>query len=274
MRLTAKLPYTFVHVILVLFSLCMLLPILMIVNIALKTNTEFLNSPLSIASSLNFDNFAEAWKQGDMVTNFKNSLLYTGFSTVLTCLVAALAAYPISRKHIRGTGFLLGLIGITLFLPDGIVPMLFFMKYTALLNTYTGYILLSSGINMALMVFILVGFVKNIPAELDEAAALDGCGYFRYILTIIMPLLKPALTTVAMLKIINVWNDFINPYLYLTDKEKRPLTSGLYLFVGEFSTDWTVLAAGIVIVVTPLVLVYLFLQKYIISGVSSGALKG
>ncbi|MRN56730.1 carbohydrate ABC transporter permease [Paenibacillus monticola] len=274
MNQTAKLPYALVHVILIVFSLLMLLPILMILNIALKTNTEFLNSPLAIARSLNFDNFAEAWKQGDMIINFKNSLIYTACSTVLTCVAASVAAYPISRKHIRGTGFLLGLIGITLFLPDGIVPLLFFMKYTSLLNTYVGYILLSSGINMALMVFILVGFVKNIPAELDEAAALDGCGYFRYILTIIMPLLKPAITTVAMLKIINVWNDFINPYLYLTDKEKRPLTSGLYLFVGEFSTDWTILAAGIIIVVTPLVLVYLFLQKYIISGVSSGALKG
>lgn len=123
-------------------------------------------------------------------------------------------------------------------------------------------------------IFILTGFIKGVPRELDEAAVIDGCGYLRFIVSIIFPLMKPAIATVGMLSAIGVWNDFINPYLFLTTKGMRPLTAGLYLFFGEYFTNWTLLSAGIIIVVLPLIILYVFVQKYIISGVMTGAIKG
>jgi raffinose/stachyose/melibiose transport system permease protein len=185
-----------------------------------------------------------------------------------------MAAYPIARNHFRGSNIIFILFLSALFLPVGLVPLIFIMKYLGFMNTYYGFILLKIGSSLSIASFILVGFVKGIPRELDEAAAIDGCGYVRYIFSILMPLMKPALFTVGMLTGITTWNDFINPFLFMTQKEMRPLTSGLYMFFGQYSTNWTILAAGIIVVAAPLMITYFFLQRFIISGVTNGALKG
>ncbi|WNR45683.1 carbohydrate ABC transporter permease [Paenibacillus roseipurpureus] len=272
MRLSLR--HSAANLVLFVTSLIFLLPTLIIVNIGLKSNQEFLKYPVKLVESVHWVNFSKAWKQADMSTYYTNSIIYAVGAAALTCIIAAIAAFPLARRHVQGANFILGLIALTLFLPDGIVPTLFLMKKIGFMNTTYGFILLETGLSLSLAVFILNGFIRSIPIELDEAANMDGCGYFRYVFTIVMPMMKSALATVFMLKMITVWNDFINPYMYLTDKDKRPLTSGLYMFIGEFSTDWTVMAAGIVIVALPLILVYIFMQRFIISGLSSGAVKG
>lgn len=262
------------NLVLILVSLLMLGPALIIVNVALKTNQEFLNTPLTIVKSLQWHNFVEAWVQAEMGLYFKNSLFFTLLVSVGTCFVATLAAFPIARKHFKGSNVIYLLFLSALFLPVGLVPLIVVMKYLGFTNTYHGFILLKIGSSLSIAVFILTGFIKGLPRELDEAAAIDGCGYLRYIMMMVFPLIKPAFLTVAMLTGIGTWNDFITPFLFLTDKEMRPLTAGLYLFFGQYSTNWTILAAGIMVVAAPIILVYFFLQKYIISGVTSGAIKG
>ena len=262
------------NIFLILVSIIMLGPILIVVNIALKSNTEFLRTPLTIVEKVNWHNFAMAWTQAEMGIYFKNSIIYALVTAIGTCVVAAMAAYPIARNHFRGSNIIFILFLSALFLPVGLVPLIFIMKYLGFMNTYYGFILLKIGSSLSIASFILVGFVKGIPRELDEAAAIDGCGYVRYIFSILMPLMKPALFTVGMLTGITTWNDFINPFLFMTQKEMRPLTSGLYMFFGQYSTNWTILAAGIIVVAAPLMITYFFLQRFIISGVTNGALKG
>lgn len=266
--------YGLAHLVLSVFCLLILSPVLLLVNVALKSNVEFLNSPLSFVQELEWRNFAEAWLQAEMGLYFKNSVIITFFVSVCTCVVATMAAYPIARQHYRGSQFVHMLFMSALFLPVGLVPLVVIMDNLGFMNSYIGFILFKTGGSLAIAVFILVAFVKSLPRELDEAAAMDGCGYLRFIFTIVFPLIKPAFFTVAMLTAMNAWNDFINPLLFMTDKSMRPLTAGLYMFFGQFSTNWTILAAGIIVVAAPLMMAYVFLQKYIIAGVTSGAVKG
>lgn len=266
--------YGLAHLVLLVFCLLILAPVLLLVNVALKSNVEFLNSPLSFVKELEWSNFTEAWLQAEMGLYFKNSVIITFFVSAFTCIVATMAAYPIAREHYRGSRFVHMLFMSALFLPVGLVPLVVIMDNLGFMNSYIGFILFKTGGSLAIAVFILVAFVKSLPRELDEAAAMDGCGYLRFIFTIVFPLIKPAFFTVAMLTAMNAWNDFINPLLFMTDKSMRPLTAGLYMFFGQFSTNWTILAAGIIVVAAPLMTAYVFLQKYIIAGVTSGAVKG
>ncbi|WP_411334026.1 carbohydrate ABC transporter permease [Metabacillus indicus] len=262
------------NIILMVITLIMVVPLLQVINIALKSNQEFLSSPISIVKDPQWGNFLEAWVSGEMSTYFLNSFIYTAAVSIGVCLIATLASYPIARKHIKGSNFFYLLFLSALFLPAGLVPLLFLMKYLNLMNTYHGFIILKIGGGLSVAVFIFTAFIKGIPKELDEAAAIDGCGYLRYVLTILLPLMKPAIMTVGMLTAIGTWNDFVGPYVFLIDKELRPLTSGLYMFMGEYAVNWPILASGILIVAAPLVIAFIFLQRFIVSGITAGSIKG
>ncbi|WP_130858975.1 carbohydrate ABC transporter permease [Gracilibacillus phocaeensis] len=265
---------TVANLVLILVSLLIFIPLLLILNVALKTSQEFLTHPISIVESFKWSNFKEAWVQAEMNIYFINSFIYTFFGSLGTAVIATLAAFPIARQHFKGANLVYLLFLAALFLPGGLVPLLFIMNVLNFMDTYHGFILLKIAMGLPVSIFILTGFLKGLPKELDEAATMDGCGYLKYIMLIVFPLIKPAFFTVTMLAAIGIWNDFINPYLFITEKEMRPLTAGLYMFFGQYSTNWPVLAAGIIVVAAPLVLIYLFLQRYIISGITSGAVKG
>lgn len=257
-----------------LVSSVMLFPILIIVNISLKTRREFIQFPLSIANQINIENFAQAWDKGDMNLFYKNSFIYTIFTVIGIIVITAVASYPISRKHLKISGFLYKLFLSGLFLPTSLVPLMYLMRSLGFINTYHGYIIFAISAQIPVSTFIFCGFVKGVPRDLDDAALVDGCPYFSYIFKIMFPIMKPAIVTVAMLSAIGVWNDFIGPLLFLVDRSKRPLTTGLYSFFGQFFNDWTVLSAGILIVATPLIVFYLSVQRHIVSGITSGAVKG
>ena len=251
-----------------------LFPIIAIVNVALKSKEEFLKYPSRLVQSPQFGNFIEAWVKSNMGNYFKNSVIITLGVIVGVSIIAAFASYPISRRHFRGSKFVYMLFLSSLFMPVGLVPLIYIMNVLKLMNTTLGLILLHIGGQLPISIFIFVGFIKALPKELDEAAFIDGCGYFHYIIKFIIPLMKPAIATVVMLSAIVAWNDFVNAFIFLSDKDKRPLATALYMFMGQYSTNWTVMAAGVIIVVTPLMIAYLFAQKYIIAGVTSGAIKG
>lgn len=264
----------FANIALITMSIIILFPILSIVNVALKTKEEFLKYPTHIVQNIHWNNFVVAWVESNMGMYFKNSVIITVSVVAGSCIIAAFAAFPISRRHFKGANFVYLLFMSSLFLPVGLVPLIYIMNTLNFMNTYHGLILLHIGSGLPITIFIFVGFIKGIPRDLDDAAFIDGCGYFRYILQIIIPLMKPAMATVAMLRAIGAWNDFVNAFLFLSDKQKRPLTAGLYMFMGQYSTNWTVMVAGVIIVALPLIITYIYTQKYIIAGVTKGALKG
>jgi raffinose/stachyose/melibiose transport system permease protein len=244
----------------------------MLINTAFKTMPEFMKGATSLATSLNFENFTEAWTKANFPRYLTNSLLYTVASTLIFVTTAVFVAFPISRRYVKGHNFLLGMFVIALFLPPALIPQFQLMLALGLYNNPIGYILLFT-INPIGMV-ILVNYIKTIPKELDEAAALDGAGYFRFVTQVLFPLIRPAVATVAVLHAIGIWNELILPTIYLTNPDYYPITRGMIVFQGVYGSDWPTLAAAVLLMTMPMLLIFLLMQRYIISGLTQGAVKG
>lgn len=260
------------YTMLLIFAIIYAGPLLMLVNTAFKTLPEFMKSATSPVTSLSVKNFVEAWTKANFPRYLTNSLVYTVSATLIFVITAVFVAFPISRGYVKGAKFLLTMFVIALFLPPALIPQFQLMLRLGLYNNPVGYILLFT-INPIGMV-ILVNYIKTVPKELDEAAALDGCGYFRFVTSILLPLIQPAVATVAVLHAIGIWNELILPTIYLTSKDYYPITRGMIVFQGVYGSNWPTLAAAVLIMTLPMLAIFLLLQRYIISGLTQGAVKG
>jgi raffinose/stachyose/melibiose transport system permease protein len=247
-------------------------PMLTVVNVSLKTKQEFNLDPTSLATRIHLENFANAWKRANFPVYVSNSILYATFATALYVVTATFVAFPISRRYVRGSGFLFTLFVVALFLPNALIPQFQMMLRLGLYNTRPGYILLF--LVDPIGVVILVNYIRSIPRDLDEAAAMDGCGYVRFVTRIGFPLMKPALASVIVLHAIGIWNDYVTPLIYLPKKAFMPITRGLMVFYGQFGNDWTTLAAAMLMLMVPMVALFLALQRWIIAGVLQGSIRG
>jgi len=260
------------YAVLMIFAIIYAGPLLMLVNTAFMTLPEFMKNATSPVSSINFKNFMDAWSKANFPRYLTNSLIYTVSATLVYVVTAIFVAFPISRGYIKGAKIVLTMFVIALFLPPALIPQFQLMLALGLYNNPVGYILLFT-INPIGMV-ILVNYIKSIPRELDEAAALDGCGYFRFVTSILFPLIRPAVATVAVLHAIGIWNELILPTIYLTNKDYYPITRGMIVFQGVYGSNWPTLAAAVLIMTLPMLLIFLLMQRYIISGLTQGAVKG
>ncbi len=257
---------------LMLMAVLYLGPLLMLLNTALKTMPSFATNATGLATELNFQNFSEAWEKANFPTYLLNSIIYTAASTTVFVVTGIFVAFPIARGYVKHAGLLLTLYVIALFLPPALIPQFQLMLNLGLYNTQGGYVLLF--VVNAVGIVILVNSVKSVPKELDEAAAIDGCGYFRFVWSIVLPLLRPAIATVIVLHSIGVWNDIITPTIYLTNEKYYPITRGLIVFQGVYGSQWPTLAAAVLMLTFPMLVMFLFLQRYIISGLTAGSVKG
>jgi raffinose/stachyose/melibiose transport system permease protein len=247
-------------------------PIVMVVNTSLKTKQEFNLNPTSLASGAHVENYANAWKKASFPLYLKNSLLYAVAATAIYAVTAIFVAFPISRKYVKGHAFLFTLFVVALFLPNAIIPQFQLMLHLRLYNTQAGYILLN--LVDAIGVIILINYISSLPRDLDEAAAMDGCSYFRFVMQIVFPLMKPALASVILLHSIGIWNDYVTPLIYLPNKLLMPITRGLMVFYGQYGNDWTTLSAAVLMLMIPMVALFLTLQRWIIAGVLQGSVRG
>lgn len=261
------------YALLAVLGLIYLIPLVFVLDVSLMSTRQFAINAASFPDPVTWSNYPTAWIKGTFNTYFVNSLIYTFAIVCGTLVISTLAAFPIARGHLRGTNafYILFLSGILL--PVGYIPQFFILQNLGLYNTQLGYILLWCS-RVALPIFVLTGFIKTIPSELDDAAAIDGCPYIRYVLQIIVPLLKPALSVVGLILAIRVWNDIIGPVIFLPSKGIKPISAGLLQFFAENAADWTLIAAAILITALPLILLYVFAQRYIVAGITSGAIKG
>jgi raffinose/stachyose/melibiose transport system permease protein len=260
------------YALLVLLAIVYLGPLLMLVNTSLKTTPSFMKDATRLASELHFENFVEAWEKANFPKYLLNSALYTVSATAVYVVTAVFVAFPIARGYVRYSGVLLTLFVIALFLPPALIPQFQLILRLGLYNNPVGYILLF--IVNPIGIVILVNYIKTVPKELDEAAALDGCGYFRFVWSIVLPLIRPAVATVVVLHAIGIWNEIILPTIYLTNKDYYPITRGLIVFQGVYGSDWPVLASAVLMLTLPMVILFLFLQRYIVSGLTAGSVKG
>nr|QCO92795.1 hypothetical protein [uncultured bacterium]QCO92811.1 hypothetical protein [uncultured bacterium]QCO92863.1 hypothetical protein [uncultured bacterium]QCO92906.1 hypothetical protein [uncultured bacterium]QCO92930.1 hypothetical protein [uncultured bacterium] len=262
----------FSYVFLVLLALAYLGPLLMLVNTSLKTMPSFMKDATSPATELNFKNFIDAWNKANFAKYLLNTVLYTFSATAIYIAAAIFVAFPIARGYVKHAGILLTLFVIALFLPPALIPQFQLILNLGLYNNPIGYIMLFLVNPMGII--ILVNYIKTLPRELDEAAALEGCSYFRFVWSIVLPLIRPAIATVIVLHAIGIWNEIIAPTIYLTNKNYYPITRGLIVFQGVYGSNWPTLAAAVLMLTFPMLILFLFLQRYIISGLTAGAVKG
>ena len=260
------------YLILLIFAVLYIGPMFMLVNTSFKTLGDFFKDATALPTSLNFDNFVEAWEKANFPTYLVNSAIYTFSATAIYVITSVFVAFPIARGYYKNTKYLLLLYVVALFLPPALIPQFQLILGLGLYNTRIGFILLF--LVNPIGIIILVNYMKTIPRELDESAAMDGCGYFRFVLSIVLPLIKPALATVIVLHAIGIWNELIAPTIYLTNDDLYPVTRGLIVFEGVYGSNWPALAAAVLILMIPMLILFMFLQRYIISGLTAGAVKG
>jgi raffinose/stachyose/melibiose transport system permease protein len=260
------------YALLIVFAIIYLGPLLMLLNTSLKTLPEFMKNATSPATSFHLKNFADAWNKANFPRYLTNTLLYTISATIIYVIAAVFVAFPIARNYVKGAKFLLTLFVIALFLPVALIPQFQLMLSLGLYNNPVGYIMLF--LVNPIGIIILVAYMKTLPRDLDEAAVMDGCGYLRYVTKVVFPLSVPAIATVAVLHAIGIWNELILPTIYLTNKDYYPITRGMIVFQGVYGSNWPTLAAAVLIMTLPMLLIFLLLQRYIVSGLTSGAVKG
>ncbi len=258
-----------------IFSAVCLIPLLLILFNALKDKKAASKMDLFLPElPIQWSNLLTVIEKGKLVTSFLNSLIYSLGSVVLCVFLAALAAYVLSRNRTRVNEFLYMFIVLGITLPINYVALTKVLQFLHLNNTAVGIILLYTAMQLPFMTFLIHGFVAKVPVELDEAAVVDGCGPLRLFFLIIFPLLKPAIATATVLTFLNTWNEFVSPLYFLNRSEQWPMTLSVYNFFGMYFKDWNLVCADILLTSLPVLLVYLFGQKYIVSGMTAGAVKG
>lgn len=266
----------FVHLFLVLVSASCLFPLWWAFSSSLKTQQTVFNDLSLFPKDPQWSNYAFAWNKADFSGYFLNSLLYTVVVVIGVVLIASMAAYAFSRLNFWGKNFLFLLLISTMMIPipGSFIALYVLLNKLHLVDTRLGYILPQINGGLALGIFLLKTFFDDLPKEIEDSAAIDGCGRFRTYWYIALPLARPAIAVLAIFNILAVWNEYLLAMLVLSSKELMPLQRGLMVFQGAHITQYPLLMAGIVITVIPVLVVYLMLQKHIIKGITAGAVKG
>lgn len=220
------------------------------------------------------ENFSTVVERGKLATSFLNSCVYSIGSVILCAILAAAASYVLCRNKTKLNRILYMFIIMGITMPVNYVALIKVMTTLHLMNSMLGIVLLYTAMQLPFSVFLLHGFVARIPVELDEAAVIDGCSPVRIFIYIIFPLLKPALATVIVLTFLNTWNEFVSPLYFLSSSSKWPMTLSVYNFFGMYFKDWNLVCSDIMLTSLPVIVVYLLGQKYIVSGMTAGAVKG
>jgi len=268
------------YAVLTLLLLIYIFPFFMVLINAFKEKADVIKNPMALIGESGFilSNFREAVRKMNFFRALGNSLLITGSSTLLIIIISAMAAYIIARKNWMACKLFHVLMILSLAIPFQVLMIPLVSIYGGIfhmLNYRSTLIFMHLGFSVSMSCFLFHGAVKStIPLELEDAAAIDGCGSFKIFFQIVLPLLKPTIVTTVIINTLNLWNDYLLPSLILGDSKLYTLPIATRIFYGAFSSDLGLLLAALVLMILPILALYLFLQKYIIEGVVAGAVKG
>ncbi|MFJ3224706.1 carbohydrate ABC transporter permease [Streptomyces sp. NPDC086783] len=261
---------------LIVASLIIMVPLVVVFLTSLKTSKEVTDGgALSLPGDwLNFGNYTTAFTDGKMLSAFGNTAFILLFSITGTVLIGSMTAYAVDRFAFRAKKPVMALFLIGTLVPGVTTQVATFQVVNSfgLFNSLWAPILLYMGTDI-ISIYIFLQFIRGIPVSLDEAARLDGAGSFTIYWKIILPLLKPAVATVVIIKGITVYNDFYIPFLYMPSEDLGTISTALFRFKGPFGAHWENISAGTILVIAPTLLVFLFLQRYIYNGFARGATK-
>ncbi|MBI5305297.1 MAG: carbohydrate ABC transporter permease [Chloroflexi bacterium] len=242
----------------------------------MKTTVEVETDPLALPQRWSFDNLATAWTVGRYALYAQNSILITipvvGGVVVLSCL----AGYGFARLRFAGQKALYYylLLGLMVTVQSIMIPLFYNVKNLGLLGSHWAMILPSIGLGIPFGTFLMYSFFRGLPEELADAARVDGCNEFQVFYRVILPLTSPAVSSLTIFQFMWSWNAFLLPLLFLNSESLRPITLGLMLFQGEYTTEFPLIAAGVTLASLPIIIVYLILQRQFLRGLTAGALKG
>ena len=260
--------------------LCVLLfPLFWILMTSLKTEQEiFRIPPTIIPEKLNLASYAAQVETGDfnMFQSFANSFIISIGATIISVILAVPASYGIAKYRFRGRKVMLLGFLVTQMLPVAVLltPMFILFRGMHLYNTAGAAILADATIGIPFSILILKNYFASIPKDLEEAAYIDGCNRFSAFIRVLIPIAKPGVMVCAIFSFLYAWGDLAYGMTFIIDQQKRPITAGIFNFMGQYGTKWSYLTAFAVVTIIPVALIFIFMQKYIISGMTSGAVKG
>lgn len=263
------------YVVLTLFVVLFVGPLLWLVFLALKTEQEYSQNPLGLPVNPQWDNFLQAWNQGHFSIYLPNTVLYAMVVVVGISILACMAGYAFAKIEFPGRDviFTLFLIGMTVPFLAIMIPIFYIARDLQILGTRWGFILPAIGIGMPFSIFLMRAFFKGIPNELGDAARVDGCNEWGVFWRVMLPLAWPGLATVAIFEFLGTWSAYLMPLILVQREELRPVALALPLFQSRYSSDLPLIAAAVLITILPPLLIYLFLQRRFVEGVTAGALK-
>ena len=262
------------NVVVWIVSIIMFVPVLLAILNSFKEKYEASSMSLALPAKWHIENYAVVIEQGKLGRSFLNSLLYSVVAVALVVIFSTMCAFVLQRRPSRFCRRVYYYVILGIALPMNYVSLMKVMQITALNNTQVGICLLYAAMQIPFTVFLMYGFIGTVPRELDEAGIIDGCSPLSLFFKIVFPLLRPIIVTTIVLTFMGTWNEFITPLYYLSSSDLWPMTLAVYNFFGQFDTNWNLVCADIVLTSLPVVAIYLIGQKYIISGMTTGAVKG
>lgn len=267
---------TAIHSFLLAVAVTCIFPLLWMVACSLKTQEEIFKSMSLIPYGWHFENYYLAWMQGGFGRFFINSIIYTVSVVVGIIIISSMAAYAFSRLQFPGKNilFYMFIAAMMIPIPGSFVPLYVLLNKLHLRNTAIGYILCMINVGLSTSIFLLKTFFDKMPKELEDAARIDGCSKIGIWRHVALPLAKPVLAVVVVFNVLNVWNEYVLALVIFDSRQLMPLQVALTSFQGEFVTNYPLLMAGLTITALPVIIVYLLMQKYIVKGVTQGAVVG
>lgn len=260
----------------ILLALLFLVPFYFVIANSMKTFGDLLVNSANLPKSLNFDNYVKAWEIMKFPKVFMNSLWITVVSNLGLVVISSMAAYRLVRRPSKFNNliFLAFVAAMVIPFQSIMIPLVRVASELNLMDSRTGLIICYFGFGVSLNVFLYHGFIKSIPKEIEESATVDGCTPYGVFWRIIFPLLKPMSVTVILLNSLWIWNDFLLPLLVLNSPDLRTIPLATFAFFGQYTKQWDLALAALVLGVIPIVIFFLSMQKYIIEGITAGSVKG
>ena len=264
------------YVLLIGFTILCIYPLVWLFLASFKTNAELYTNTWGLPEQWSMTNYINAVVKGGVFRYFGNSVIIAVSAVLVTVILATMASYAIARMHwkLANLTHSIFLLGMMIPIYALVIPLFSIFKGMGLLDTHLAVIIPQIAVGFPMAIFIICGFMRSIPTELEEAAIIDGCTVFQCFFKIILPIAKSSVVTVAVVQFINVWNDLLLPRIFLTDSSKMTLPVGLTNLQAMYSTDYVGMIAAVIITIIPSIVVYILLHKQIMEGMVAGAVKG
>ncbi|WP_458120286.1 carbohydrate ABC transporter permease [Paenibacillus sp. Z6-24] len=264
------------EIVVILLGLVFLIPFYFLIINSVKSFGDILSNSASWPQQFVWSNYVEAWKAIDFPSALKNSLIVTIASDLLLVLISSMAAYQMVRHPSRFNRILYFVFVAAMVIPfqSIMLPLMEMASTYRLNNSMIGLIISYLGFGAPLSIFLFHGFVKNVPLEIEQAARVDGSNRYGVFFRIVCPLMMPMFVTVIILNTLWIWNDYLLPSLMLSSPELRTIPIATYSFFGQYTKQWDMALPALVLGITPIIIFFLFLQRYIIQGITAGSVKG